>query len=123
MTAARRNNPEEQLQTAVCKFLALALDGNSWFGSVPLGGGGLSRGARLKRTGARKGTPDLLVINDGRCFWLELKAPRGVVTDDQLYCHAQLRKARSPVYIVRSIDDAIAALQAAGVPLKARLAA
>lgn len=120
---ARRQSPEEDLQASVCKFLTHALDGNSWFGSVPLGGGGLSRGMRIKRTGARKGTPDILLINDGRALWLELKSPRGRVSDDQLYCHGQLRQARSPVYVVRSLDDVIAALTQAGVPMRAKVAA
>lgn len=120
---AKRQRPEEALQTAVCKFLTFALAGNSWFGAIPLGGGGRLRGATLRRTGSKAGTPDLLILNDGRAIWLELKSEKGRVSDAQLYCHEQLKRARSPVYICRSVDDVIAALTAAGVPLKAEIAA
>lgn len=118
----KRQHPEADLQAQVCKFLAHALDGNSWFGAVPLGGGGRMRGQQLKRTGSKAGTPDILVISEGRAIWLELKSQKGTVSDAQLYCHAQLTRAKSPVYVVRSLDDVIEALGYHHVPLRARLA-
>jgi hypothetical protein len=122
LVALRRRQPEAALQTQVCHFLSLSLDGNSWYTAIPLGGGGRLRGAQLKRTGTKPGVPDILVTNDGRAIWLELKTPRGALSDAQRYCHEQIKRARCPVYIVRSIDDVIAALQAAGVPLRAKVA-
>lgn len=114
----RRQQPEQALQTQVVKFLRAALAGNSWFGSVPLGGGGASRGRTLKRTGAVAGTPDMLLVNDGRAIWIELKAPKGVVSDAQLYAHQQLRQAGSLVFVCRSLDEVIEAMRSAGVPLR-----
>lgn len=118
-----RQHPEADLQAQVCKFLTHALPKDAWFGAVPLGGGGRIRGQQLKRTGSKAGTPDILVIHQGMAIWLELKAPKGPVSDAQLYCHAQLRRAASAVYIVRSLDDTIAALTDFGVPLRAKVAA
>lgn len=115
----QRQNPEETLQIQVCHFLDVALDGNSWYSTIPLGGGGRMRGARLKRAGTKSGIPDIVVTNDRRAIWIELKAARGVLSDAQLYCHAQIRRSRCPVYVCKSLDAVIAALTEAGVPLKA----
>lgn len=118
-----RAQPEQALQRQVAQFLAVALDGNSWFSSMPLGGGGRLRGAILHGLGVKRGLPDMLVINDGRAIWLELKAAKGRVSEGQQDCHAALSSARSPVAVCKSIDDVIAALVAAGVPLRAKLEA
>jgi hypothetical protein len=120
----KRAQPEEQLQVAVCKYLRHALEGNSMFFAVPNGGlRSRTEAIRFKATGTIPGIPDICVVNDGRLIGIELKAPKGRVSDAQLYCHERLRRARVPVTICRSIDDVIAALTAAGVPLKARIAA
>jgi hypothetical protein len=123
MIAHKRQAPEASFQTQVGRFLDAALDGNSWWSAIPLGGGGRLRGQQLKRTGTKAGIPDILVTHGGRAVWIELKAPRGIVSDAQLYCHAQLRRSQCPVSVCKSIDDVIAALQAAGVPLRAKVAA
>lgn len=117
----KRPQPEQALQRQVAQFLAVALDGNSWFSSMPLGGGGRLRGAILRGVGVKRGLPDVLVVNDGRTIWLELKSDKGRVSPEQRECHAALASARSSVSVVRSLDDAIEALQRAGVPLRAHL--
>ena len=117
----RRKQPEADFQQQVFAYLASALDGNSWFSAIPLGGGGALRGALLKKTGTKAGIPDVLVLNDGRALWLELKSRRGQLSDAQLYCHECLRRARSPVTVCKTLDQVEAALLAAGVPLKARI--
>jgi hypothetical protein len=120
----KRAQPEEQLQMAVCKFLAHALEGNSMFFAVPNGGlRSRTEAIRLKATGVIAGVCDLFVVNDGRLIGLELKAPKGRVSDAQLYCHERLRRARVPVTVCRSIEDVIVALTAAGVPLRGRITA
>ena len=122
--AVRRAHPEEQLQMQVCKFLHHALEGNSTFFAVPNGGlRSRSEAARFKATGTIAGMPDICVVNDGRLIGIELKAPKGRVSDAQLYCHERLRRARVPVTVCKSVDDVIAALTESGVPLKARIAA
>lgn len=115
--------PEQALQRQIAQFLAVALDGNSWWSSMPLGGGGRLRGAILHGLGVKPGLPDMVVVNDGRAIWLELKAAKGHVSPAQQECHAALARARCPVAVVRSLDEAIEALQQAGVPLRAELAA
>lgn len=120
----KRSQPEQALQRQVVQFLALALDGNSTFLHVPNGGlRSLSEARRFKEMGVRAGAPDLLVICDGRAIWLEMKSGTGRVSDVQAAFHEELRRARSPVAVCRSLDDVIAALVAAGVPLRAKLEA
>ena len=117
----RRKQPEADFQQQVFAYLASALDADSWFSAIPLGGGGAVRGALLKRTGTKSGLPDVLCLYQGRATWLELKSRRGQLSDAQLYCHACLRRAGSGVYVCKTLDQVEAALRAAGVPLKARI--
>lgn len=120
----RRQSPEEQLQMAVVKFLNHALDGNSFHFAVPNGGyRRLTEAMRFKAAGVVPGIPDIAVIDSGRIIFLELKSDAGRVSDVQAWCHERLRRARVPVTVCRSLEDVVAALTAAGVPLKARLAA
>ena len=118
---ARRKQPEADFQQQVFAYLASALDGNSWFSAIPLGGGGAVRGAILKRTGTKSGIPDVLCLNDGRAAWLELKSRRGQLSDAQLYCHECLRRAGSSVTVCKTLDQVEAALLEAGFRLKARI--
>lgn len=115
----RRRHPEEDLQRQVVKFLNSALAGNAVFFHVPNGGRrSFTEAKRFKAMGVLAGMVDLIVVNDGRFIGLELKAPkRGSLSDAQLRCHRQLREARAPVYVCRSKDDVVAALQDCGVPL------
>jgi len=116
----RRGAPEERLQMAVVKFLAVALDGNSEFFAVPNGGKrGFREAQRFKAAGVKAGVPDLIVINDGRAIGIELKAGKTPLSEAQVRYHEMLRRARVPVTVCRSIEDVEAALRAAGVPLRA----
>lgn len=114
-----RRTPEQDLQRQIAQFLAIGLAGNSWWSTIPLGGGGKVRGAILRGMGAKKGMPDLLIINDGKAIWIEVKSYTGAVSEAQKRCHTELRRARCSVYVVRSLDDVIAALTECGVPMRA----
>ena len=113
-----RRAPEQALQRQIAQFLDVALGGTAWYGAIPLGGGGRVRGAILHSTGTKEGTPDMCVVDAGRVLFLELKSPKGRVSPAQEACHRALRRAGAPVYIIRSLDEAIAALRQAGVPLR-----
>lgn len=114
----KRRAPEQDIQRQIAQFLDVALGGSAWYSTIPLGGGGKTRGAILKSLGTKEGTPDMIVIDGGRALWLEIKSYTGTVSKAQEKCHADLRRAYSPVYVVRSLDEAIAALRRAGVPLR-----
>ena len=60
-------------------------------------------------SGERRGAPDLLVARNGSLFLLEAKAAKGRLSADQVEWHAWWR---SPVAVVRSADEALAAVGA-----------
>lgn len=56
--------------------------------------------------GLLPGAPDLVIaLPDGKVLWLEVKAPKGVVSDNQVLVHERLGEIGHTVYIIRSIDD------------------
>lgn len=64
-----------------------------------------------KLAGGAIGDPDRIVVwtqcGEARVFYLELKTPTGRLSKVQKHRHAQLM---APVYVVRSVEEAIAAL-------------
>lgn len=116
----RRKQPEADLQRAIVKFLRKSLVGNSVVFHIPNGGlRSFTEAKRFKEMGVLPGMVDLGVINDGRLIGLEVKPPKGgTVSDAQAWCHRQLRAAGAWVFIVRSLDDVIAAMQQTGVPMR-----
>jgi hypothetical protein len=59
----------------------------------------------LARVGA--GCPDALVARAGLCYLLEIKTDGGTVSDSQV---EWARNWASPVYVVRSVDEALRAV-------------
>jgi hypothetical protein len=105
------SRPEEALHKAVARYLSIALpEPDAWFTTFPLGGGGKARGGKLR---------DILVIYGGRSYWLELKAPKGRLTPNQIDCHYALTKAGSNVATCKSLADVYGALTVWGIPLSA----
>lgn len=79
-----------------------------WWTTIPLGGGGRIRGAQIKRAGARKGTPDLLIVYRGRTVFIELKRQRlSRVQPEQAACHADIILAGGAVFIAKGAQAAI----------------
>jgi len=114
---------EYELHRQVVKFLHHALDDNVVFFHSPNGGYRYATEAkRLKAMAVIPGLPDLGLVNEGRIVWLELKRAKGsALSPAQHYCHAQLRRAGAPVYVIRTLEELAAALTAAGIPLKAQV--
>jgi hypothetical protein len=69
--------------------------------------------------GTTRGTPDLLIVADGKAYFLELKSAGGRVTDEQRACHCALRGAGATVAVATGVDAAIAQLKDWGL-LKGR---
>lgn len=104
---------EQQLQRAVVAHLEWRARRNVWWTHVPLGGlRSKVEAAVLRGLGTTRGTPDLLIVAEGRAFFLELKAPRGRVSPAQHECHAQLRAAGAEVAVAFNIDEALEQLEA-----------
>ncbi|MFZ4604443.1 MAG: VRR-NUC domain-containing protein [Caulobacterales bacterium] len=68
------------------------------------------------------GAPDLLLIQDGRAFFVELKAGKGRLSLAQCMTHERLRSLGARVEICRSLNDVARALEAWGLPCRTKLA-
>jgi len=51
------------------------------------------------------GFPDLMLLKDGKTFFIETKAENGIVSPLQFYRHEQLIKQGFEVYIIYSLND------------------
>lgn len=126
-TPKRNGHPERDVQRAVVAFLRRALPAGSVVAAVPNEERGRAQtkeararfGQARKMSGVVSGFPDLIVAIPGRVLFLELKAPKGVLSDAQRDLHPRIRALGHPVHIVRSIEDAEAAMIAEGVALSA----
>lgn len=97
----KRQQPERQLQDALCKWLDKALPSGTWYSAIPGGNRSVTT-----TPGYRSGTPDIMILHDGRAIFLELKASRKTATKHQRDVHAELTVAGAIVATVRSLNDA-----------------
>jgi hypothetical protein len=77
--------------------------------------GSAAYGQAKIRDGMLPGCPDLLIIHQGRAYWLEMKAPDGSLNDNQRKAHPKLRAAGTPVEVAYSVDDGLEACRAWGL--------
>ena len=118
-----RRREEAGLQHAVMQYLGWALPADAIAHHSPGEGKRTKRAqGELKRSGYQAGWPDVLVIHQGRCFFIELKAARGVVSAAQRAMMAKLYYCGCEVVTCRGVPEVQAALQHLGVPLKALVA-
>lgn len=110
----RRRQPERALQRAITEFSAAALPAGVWWGCIPGGDGKVTTAP-----GYRPGTPDWLVIHEGRALFFELKSKRGVASVAQNDCGHQLHQAGAAVHLIRTLEGYEEALRLGGVPLRA----
>jgi len=108
------NHPESELQIAIVRYLRQS---NIPVFSVPNEAAGrvnskrgLSRISRLKAMGMTPGAPDLVVFYNGRVVFLELKAPRGRLSEHQKEMQRLCREHGIGYYVIRSIDDLLEAI-------------
>ncbi len=109
----KRGNPEAQIQRAVIdrlrflNVLCIAIPNEGKRSAI--------NGRAMKASGLRPGFPDLLCICPaGRVGFLEVKAPKGRMSPAQEEMHAMLRGRGCNVAVVRSQDEAVAAIEAWG---------
>lgn len=96
----KRQQPERALQSAICKWLDRALPSGTWYSAIPGGNRSVTT-----TPGYRSGTPDLLIVHEGRAIFLELKAARKSATKHQRDIHAELTLSGAVVATVRSLND------------------
>ena len=114
---------EDQFHEAVAQYLNIALPHASWWTTIanetPAGRGWT---LKLKRHGVTPGTPDIVIVWDGRCYWIELKSDVGDESKEQIECHRRLRLAGQVVDICRTVAAVQCFLVSCGIPLRATVA-
>jgi hypothetical protein len=119
-TRHRRQRPEAAIQRAVFQHLR-ARGAPGVFAFHPANGGYRKpvEAAILKGLGVVAGVPDIIIIHNGHCFAMELKAEGGRASDKQLACIAALREAGAFTCIAEGLDRALSCLESWGL-LKGR---
>ena len=112
---------EDPIHAAIAGYLRIALPrGAMFWATINEGKRTGQEQGRIRAAGIKPGVPDLFVLHAGRLIGLEVKSAKGKASDKQTDFADELRAAGACWHIVRSIDDAYAALKNEGVPLKVR---
>lgn len=103
----KRNNLESEIQRGVVKFLQLQENlGRLTYFSIPNNPRSAATGLKLKREGMRAGTPDLCIMAKDRVpLFVEMKAPKGTLSDDQILAADRLTEHGAIVVVCRSVTD------------------
>jgi hypothetical protein len=121
---APRRHLEDDLQRSFMQFLPYALGPRGVAYAIPNGGRRHAReAARMKGLGVLPGIPDIGICYEGRALYVELKAPRGAVSEAQRAMHKRLTYAGGVVMLCRSMEELEAQLREACVPLRASVTA
>ena len=111
---------ESALQAAVAQYLAVALPQDAFSVHVPNEGRrGWQAQREFKRSGAKTGFPDLLIIWRGAAHLIELKAQKKYPSPEQRAVHALLNAAGATVHVCRSVAEVEMVLNVLGIPLHA----
>jgi hypothetical protein len=112
----RRASPEAQIQR--CVFQHLRARGAPGVCAFHPANGGYRKPIEakiLQGLGVRAGVPDVIVIHQGRCYALELKAEGGRATPKQLEAIAAMEAAGAYCCIAEGLDRALACLESWGL--------
>lgn len=111
----RRHRPEQVLHQQVARLLDTILS-DSWWTTIGHGRPGRLQSAIQKGMGVKPGVPDIMILDAGRVIFIELKAKGGQLSEAQKACHPLMRQAGAAVYVARSLEDVVSALDDARVP-------
>lgn len=117
------NLKESAIQTAIMRFLEVALPTSYFAFAVPNGGNrDAITGAMLKREGVKAGVADIVILRSGgTAACLEVKTEDGRLSDSQKTFRDWCGENGIPFAVVRSIDDVEETLRQWDVPLMVSL--
>ena len=121
----RRGHVEDAIQAGIVAFLRAALPAGMFrVLAVPNGGARTkAEASRMKATGTLAGVWDVCILGPGGgSFWLEVKTDDGALSKEQRDMRDFMVAAQVPHALVRSIDQAEAAVRSWGLPLRGRVA-
>jgi hypothetical protein len=121
----KRARPEAEIQRAVVTALRWALPAEAivHHSAHEFGRGGAEgrqRQAILQGMGVHAGFADLVVLAAGRVVFLEVKAARGRLSPHQRAFGEAVQAQGHAWAVVRSVQEAVDAVAAAGVPVRVR---
>lgn len=95
---------ESEIQSAICDYLAL----KGYF-FWRCNNGGMFRDGRhfaLPKY-ARRGVPDIILIQDGKFIGIEVKRATGYLSPDQKEFERECKEHGAVYFVARSIDDLV----------------
>lgn len=122
-TNSPKARPEEAIQKQVAEYLDWALPAGYRWLHIPNQRGTRSRWENqlLKAMGVKAGAADVLIFTPhGRFVWIELKAPKGILSEEQKDWRDWCRSIGAPWFLCRSLDDMIEALESLQIRIVAR---
>ena len=107
---------EDAIQIAIANHLrARAKPGVVWWHCPNGGRRSIREAVRFKKMGVRAGVSDIIAYHNREAFALELKAPKGRPTVEQLEFQADFRAAGGHAVVAQGQDEALAILEAWGL--------
>jgi hypothetical protein len=122
---ASAGKAEERIHIAIVNLLTATAAPGVRFHHVPNGGLRSKReAARFKLMGVKPGVSDLVIsMPEGRTGYMEVKSPKGRLTEDQENFLAAMAANGNLTAVVRSLDEAADVLAAWGAIRRVRVAA
>lgn len=119
MPAVREDPLEADIQIQLVEYLNLMAPSRGFlFFAVPnegmgkaQSGAGMGRMMKLRRMGLRSGVADLVIVKDGRAYFLEMKRHNGKQSVNQLQFEAEAIRAGAEYAVAHSFDEAVEILQ------------
>lgn len=101
-----RKRPENDIQRAIVKYIGAVLP-HGIVMAIPNASRRTVGGKPMNAApGLLPGAPDLVVaLPKGRVVWLEVKAPKGRASSNQITVHGKLNALGHTCAVVRSIED------------------
>ena len=99
---------EDQLQQSLVIWFKnnYQMHGKGLIFSVPNGGSrNLLEAKKLKQTGAMAGVSDLIVLLNGKCLFVELKAEKGIQSEVQKIFEERVKNLNFDYFIIRSLEE------------------
>ena len=118
----KRDNPEEKIHATVVDYVRLVAPAILLFHPANGGSRHIAEAANLKKLGVQPGIFDLqLYLPGGRIACIEVKAPGGVLSDDQEAVARELTERSIPWAVVtgaKAIEQTRAFLRTLDVPMR-----
>ena len=100
---------EHVLQQQICTYMAASIRKELHWFAIPNGGKrDLRTAVKLKREGVKRGATDIVVLlEDGRVAWLELKIKGGSLSVEQQAFRSICIRLGHHWALIRSVDEAV----------------